>query len=89
MSEQQRALMAATAKAARGDLPPLDLQDGLKPAVREVRQWMRKVAGIPHDVEGFPELVHRFLRDPKGHGPADMQVPDPGGHVFMQHGSRN
>ena len=84
MSQQQQALMAATAKAARGDLPPLDLQDGLKPSVREVRQWMLKVAGVLHDVEGFPELVREFLRDPKGHGPADMQVPDPGGHIFMQ-----
>ena len=66
MSQQQQALMAATAKAARGDLPPLHLQDGLKPSVREVRQWMLKVAGVLHDVEGFPELVREFLRDPKG-----------------------
>ena len=84
MSAQQEAILAATTKAARGDMPPLDLKEGLKPSVKEVRQWLLKVAGVLHDVEGFPELMREFLRDPKGHSPADMQVPDPGGHLYMQ-----
>ena len=86
MSAQQEAVLAATAKAERGQLPTLDLQEGLRPSVKAVRQWLLQVAAILHGVEGPPELLREFLQvqDPTGHKPADMQVYDPGGHIFRQ-----
>ena len=85
MAESQRAMQAAAAQAARGNVPPLRLQEGRKPSVKATKEWLRKVAEKLQDVPGMVQLVEDFIRDPRSFTKADMHViDDPGGHIMMQ-----
>ena len=50
LTEGQKAIQAAAAQQARGSLPALRLQGGLKPSVKETKAWMVKVSEKLQDV---------------------------------------